>query len=132
MLVGFGYWCKWIRGFRLLVLVVSWVWVVSASGFWLCFLGLSCCVFWVWLMGFLCFLCFLGFNGFCGGLLMTMVVVVVLFSVFVLQWIMVATMVVAAAVAMAAVLWLLFTVLDILFYCIVYIILMCNKYYFNV
>ena len=119
--------------------VDSWLWVGSASGFvglgcrssgfWLCFLGLSCCVFWVWLMGFLCFL---GFNGFCGGLLMTMVVVVVLFSVFVLQWIMVATMVVAAAVAVAAVLWLLFTVLDILFYCIVYIILMCNKYYFNV
>ena len=33
-------------------------------------------------MGFLCFLCFLRFNGFCGGLLMTAVVVVVLFSVF--------------------------------------------------
>ena len=28
------------------------------------------------------FLCFLGFNGFCGGLLMTVVMVVVLFSVF--------------------------------------------------
>ena len=46
------------------------------------FMGFSCCVFWVWLMGFLCFLCFLRFNGFYGGLLMTVVVVVVLFSVF--------------------------------------------------
>ena len=26
----------------------SWVWVAGVSGFWLCFLGLSCCVFWVW------------------------------------------------------------------------------------
>ena len=28
------------------------------------------------------FLCFLGFNGFCGGLLMTVVMVVALFSIF--------------------------------------------------
>ena len=48
VLVGFGCRCKWIRGFRLAVLVVLLVWVASASGFWLCFLGLSCCVFWVW------------------------------------------------------------------------------------
>ena len=48
------------------------VWVASASGFWLCFLDLSCCA-----SG-----CCSVFNGFCGGLLMTVVVVVVLFSVF--------------------------------------------------
>ena len=41
-------------------------------GFWLCFLDLSCCA-----SG-----CYSVFNGFCGGLLMTVVVVVVLFSVF--------------------------------------------------
>ena len=52
VLVGFGCRCKWIRGFGLAVLVVSWVWVASASGFWLCFLGLSCCVFWVCLSVF--------------------------------------------------------------------------------
>ena len=33
MLVCFGCWCKWIRGFGLAVLVVSWVWVASANGF---------------------------------------------------------------------------------------------------
>ena len=27
-------------------------WVAGASGFWLCFLGLSCCVFLVWLSMF--------------------------------------------------------------------------------
>ena len=72
MLVGFGCWCKWIRGFGLAVLVVSWVWVASASGFWLCFLSLSCCAS----------ECCSVFNRFCCGLLMTVVVVVVLFSVF--------------------------------------------------
>ena len=41
-------------------------------GFWLCFLDLSCCA------SECCFV----FNGFCGGLLMTVVVVVVLFSIF--------------------------------------------------
>ena len=72
MLVGFGCQCKWIRGFGLAMLVVSWLWVASASGFWLCFLGLSCCA-----NG-----CRSIFNEFCGRLLMTVVVVVVLFSVF--------------------------------------------------
>ena len=52
VLVGFGCRCKWIRGFGLAVLVVSWLWVTGASGFWLSFLGLSCCVFWVWLSVF--------------------------------------------------------------------------------
>ena len=37
VLVVFGCWCKWIRGFGLAVLVVSWVWVawvlVMFSGF---------------------------------------------------------------------------------------------------
>ena len=51
------------------MLVVSWLWVASASGFWLWFLGLSCCA-----NG-----CCSVFNGFCGGLLMTVVMVVVLF-----------------------------------------------------
>ena len=83
-------WVAGASGYWLLVQVDSWVWVAGANSFvglgcrclWvLDFLGFSCCVFWIWLMGFLCFLCFLRFNGFCGGLLMTVVVVVVLFSV---------------------------------------------------
>ena len=85
------------------MLVVSWLWVASASGFWLCFLGLSCCA-----NG-----CCSVFNGFCGGLLITVVVVVVLFLVFCLQWIVAATVVVVAVAAV--VLWLLSIVLDILF-----------------
>ena len=71
------------------------------------------------------FLFFLGFNGFCGGRWLWWWFC---FQFFVLQWIVAATM----AVAAVAVLWLLITVLDILFYCVVYIILMCSKYYFNV
>ena len=60
------------------------------------------------------FLCFLGFNGFCGGRWFC-------FQFFVLQWIVAATIVVVVVVVAAtAVLWLLFIVLDILFYCIVY------------
>ena len=47
MLVGFDCRCKWIHGFGLAVLVVSWVWAASANGLWLCFLGLSWCVFWI-------------------------------------------------------------------------------------
>ena len=83
------------------------------SGFGLmCFLGLSCCA-----NG-----CCSVFNGFCGGLLMTVVVVVVLFSVFCFA-------------------------MDcgyhgggggsgnsvvVVIYCIRYIILLCFLYYFNV
>ena len=85
------------------------------SGFELCFLGLSCCA-----SG-----CCSVFNGFCGGLLITVVVVVVLFSVY--------------CIAM-----------DygchggggggggngsnvvIVIYCVRYIILLCCLYYFNV
>ena len=85
-------WVADANGFWLPMQVDSWLWVGSAtsfvglgcrsSGFWLCFLGLSCYVFWVWLMGFQCFVCFLDFNGFCGGLLITVAMVVVLFLVF--------------------------------------------------
>ena len=39
VLMGFSYRYKWIRGFGLAVLVVSWVWVAGLVGF-----G---CVFWV-------------------------------------------------------------------------------------
>ena len=78
----------------------------------LCFLGLSCCA-----SG-----CCSVFNGFCGGLLMTMIVVVVLFLVFCFA-------------------------MDcgchsggggggnnvvVVIYCVRYIILLCCLYYFNV
>ena len=89
----------------------------------LCFLGLSCCA-----SG-----CCSVFNGFCGGLLMTVVVVVVLFSVF------------CFAIDCGchggggggggdggSSVVIVIIVLDILFYCVVYIILMCSKYYSNV
>ena len=126
-------WVASANGFWLPVQVDSWLWVGGASsfvglgcqsnGFWLCFLGLSCYVFWVWLMGFLCFL---GFNGFCDGLLMTVVMVVVLFSVF--------------CFAMD------YGCHDggggggggsggsvvVVIYCVIYIILLCYLYYFNV
>ena len=86
----------------------------SANGFLLCFLGLSCCAN----------RCCSIFNEFCGRLLMTVVVVVVLFSVF--------------CFAMdcdyhggggggdggSSVL--------VVIYCVKYIILLCCLYYFNV
>ena len=78
-------------------------------------------------------LCFLGlvngFSGFYGGLLMTEVMVVALFSVFCFA--MDCGCHDGGGVAAAALLWLLFIVLDILFYCVIYIIFMCSKYYFN-
>ena len=55
-------WVASANGFWLSMQVDSWLWVGGASGFvglccrssgfWLCFLGLSCCVFWVWLSVF--------------------------------------------------------------------------------
>ena len=44
VLVGFGCRCKWIRGFRLAMLVVLWVWFPMLVGF-----GR---VFWVWVVVF--------------------------------------------------------------------------------
>ena len=86
----------------------------------LCFLGLSC-----YASG-----CCSIFNGFCGRLLMTMVVVVVLFSVF--------------CFAMdcgchdggggggnSSVVVVIYCVRYIILLCF-YIILMCSKYYFNI
>ena len=45
-------WVAGASGFWLPVQVDSRLWVTGASGFWLCFLGLSCCVLWVWLSVF--------------------------------------------------------------------------------
>ena len=114
--MGFGCQCKWIRVFGLAMLVVSWVWVASANGFWLCFLGLSCCA-----NG-----CCSVFNGFCGGLLMTVVVVVVLFSIFFFFFAMDCGCHDGGGGRGGG------SSVVVVIYCVRYIIFLCFLYYFNV
>ena len=119
-------WVAGANGFWLPMQMDSWLWVGGASsfvglgcqssGFWLYFLGLSCCVFWIWLMDFL------GFNRFCGGLIMTVVMVVVLFSVFCFA--MDCDCHDGGGGGGSSVV--------VVIYCVKYIILLCCLYYFNV
>ena len=81
----------------------------------LCFLGLSCCA-----SG-----CYSVFNGFCGGLLMTVVVVVVLFSVFCFAMDYGCHSGGGGGGSSSS-------SVVVVIYCVRYIILLCCIYYFNV
>ena len=84
----------------------------------------------LFLTGFVVDCFFFFFFDVSGGLLMTVVMVVVLFSVFCFA--MDCGCHGGGGGVVAALLWMLFIGLDILFYCVVYIILIYSKYYFNV
>ena len=109
-------WVAGANGFWLLVQVDSWLWVGDASSFG----GLGCRSSGFWL-------CFLGFNGFCGGLLMTVAMVVVLFSVFCFAMDCGYHGGGGGGGGSGNV-----VVVIIILYYVVYIILMYSKYYFNV
>ena len=133
LIVGIDVEVRWDLDCGLPMQVDSWLWIgdassfmglgCSANGFLLCFLGLSCCAN----------RCCSIFNEFCGRLLMTVVVVVVLFSVFCFAMDYGCHSGGGGGGSGSSVVVVIYCIrYIILFYYIVYIILMCCNYYFNV